>query len=218
MLDLEPIMIYCERTAIGFFNEPLNVLSNSVFFIAAWFLWKNYEKTHKKHDEERMTLILLITLIGVGSSIFHMDPNKITLYGDIIPIALFVAFSLYICFRRLVGLSIRETLLVVVLFGIVNALTSYVPQPYRFNESIGYFPCLIALAAIALRLRQKHHEAAGNFFKLTGLFAVSLLFRSIDLRLCPTISVGTHFLWHICNGLTVYLMAETIRERRSASR
>jgi len=214
----DPLFLYCERTGPSFFGEPLNLLSNAVFFIAAWLLWRNYEKNHKKCDEERITLIALITLIGVGSSLFHMAPNQLTLYGDTIPIALFVTFSLYICLRRLLTLSIKQTLLLVVGFGIVNALTIYVPQPYRFNGSVSYFPCLATLALITFILRRQHHEATTNFIELTALFTVSLTFRSIDMAICPTLSFGTHFLWHICNGFMVYLLARAIRERRKAER
>ena len=30
---------YCERTAPGLLNEPLNAITNSSFLIAAWFAW-----------------------------------------------------------------------------------------------------------------------------------------------------------------------------------
>jgi hypothetical protein len=181
-------------------------------------LWRQYKKTHKAFDEERVTLIALITWMGIGGVLFHIRPNRLTMYGDLFPFALFVAFSLYICMRRLLTLSMSRTLVLVVMFCVMGLSTMYVPAPYRFNGSVGYFPCLAALALISIALCRRHHVAARRFYAITGLFACSLVFRSIDVIVCPTWHFGTYFLWHICNGIVVYLLAETIGERRIAER
>jgi hypothetical protein len=38
-----------------------------------------------------------------------------------------------------------------------------------------------------------------------GVFCVALVCRSIDLVVCRQFPIGTHFLWHLLNGLVVYL-------------
>jgi hypothetical protein len=39
----------------------------------------------------------------------------------------------------------------------------------------------------------------------TGIFVISLVLRSIDKAVCPYIPTGTHFGWHILNGIVLYL-------------
>ena len=36
------IDIYCERTAVGLLNEPLNFFSNFAFIFAGFFILKNF--------------------------------------------------------------------------------------------------------------------------------------------------------------------------------
>jgi hypothetical protein len=47
-----------------------------------------------------------------------------------------------------------------------------------------------------------------SFFKdlliLAILFTISIFFRQIDLAICNTRTLGTHFIWHIINATTMY--------------
>ena len=38
------------------------------------------------------------------------------------------------------------------------------------------------------------------------VFTVSLSLRTLDVDLCPARPLGTHFGWHLLNGLTLYLV------------
>jgi hypothetical protein len=44
----------------------------------------------------------------------------------------------------------------------------------------------------------------------TGVFCVSLIFRAIDPAVCPSFPIGTHFLWHVLNGLMVGLLLQLL--------
>jgi uncharacterized protein (DUF486 family) len=211
MPPLKPIFDYCERTDPSLFSEPLNALSNAAFFIAAWLLWRNYKKAQQPMN---VTLLALITCIGIGSTAFHVSPSRLTMLGDVVPIALFVMFSLYVCMRNLLNLSVAWASVLILLFAVANRLVDLVPAPYRFNGSIGYFPCLASLIFIALALRHRHHPASSHFFKIVGLFIISLTFRSVDFIICQAFPFGTHFLWHLCNGVVIYMIAETIRKHQ----
>jgi hypothetical protein len=39
-----------------------------------------------------------------------------------------------------------------------------------------------------------------------GIFAASLSFRSVDNAVCSVFPVGTHFLWHLLNGLVLLVL------------
>jgi len=43
-----------------------------------------------------------------------------------------------------------------------------------------------------------------------GLFLLSLTFRSLDLALCASLPHGTHFLWHLLNGVVLVLCALSV--------
>ncbi len=56
-------------------------------------------------------------------------------------------------------------------------------------------------------LRVTRREAVGRALLVAAaVFAVSLLFRSIDLAVCGFWDIGTHFLWHTLNGLLLFLL------------
>lgn len=43
-----------------------------------------------------------------------------------------------------------------------------------------------------------------------GTFFVSLAFRTLDQWLCPCLPIGTHFLWHLLNGVLLYLTMKAL--------
>jgi hypothetical protein len=40
---------------------------------------------------------------------------------------------------------------------------------------------------------------------MLGIFSLSLVARSVDAAICPVFPLGTHFAWHLLNGLVLYL-------------
>ena len=213
-----PVKLVCEWTDGGRVNEPLNLLSSAVFFLTAWLLWCDYRRTRKDFDEERLTLIALLALIGVGSAAFHADANRLTLYADTVPVSLFISFAGYITLHRVLGLTVNRALLLVMGLGTLIALTNAIRAPYRFNESVGYIPVLGGLAFLAWRLRRRDDAMSAGFWLATGLLAAGLALRSIDNAMCPSLPSGTYFLWRLSEGLTLYCLASTIRERRKQPR
>jgi len=75
------------------------------------------------------------------------------------------------------------------------------------NGSQGYFPVIIVLAGYGLALR--NHPASAGLLTAAGIFAVSLTFRSIDDAVCGILPIGTHFLWHVLNGLLLGIVLLT---------
>ncbi len=84
-------------------------------------------------------------------------------------------------------------------------------QAKCFNGSLGYGPALLAMWLIAAWLGFKRRPAAGLLFAAAFTFLASLTFRSLDQRLCADWIVlghrmGTHFVWHLLNSLTLFLL------------
>ena len=211
---LDPIRNYCERSGPGLWDEPLNAVSNVGFFIAAWMLWRIYTRTPQQAWGDKL-LIFLLTLIGIGSTLFHTFANGLTMLGDIIPIALFTFTYLWIALRRLVMLPRASTIIALMLFAVAAVSMAYVPPALRFNGSVDYFPCLGALLLIGAVLYKRKHPAAFLLLRAASLFAASIVLRSLDFTLCPMISIGTHFIWHMLNAYVLYLLVRAIIPHKS---
>jgi ribose/xylose/arabinose/galactoside ABC-type transport system permease subunit len=201
-----PIRNYCERTGDLLWSEPVNAITNLSFFIAALLLWKSYKAAGQK-DRQFAALIALIAIVGFGSSLFHTFANGLTMLADVIPIALFTFFYLWVVLRRLIGLSQTYATACLLLFAGVASQMPKVSPEFRFNGSIDYLPCLAALLIISAILYKKSSPASGRILIAAICFIISLTFRSVDFAICPSFPLGTHFLWHTLNGFMLYMLA-----------
>jgi hypothetical protein len=206
-----PIFNYCERTEIGLLAEPLNAFSNVSFFIAAWLL---YRAEGSKRFEEKL-LIALIAIIGVGSTLFHTFANGLTMLADIIPISLFTFYYLWVAMRHPLSLSIGKSIIGLLLFTVLSSQIKYLPAEYSFNGSVSYFPALLALLVIGGLLARKRSPAARHILSAALLFILSISLRSMDMMICPSLAIGSHFLWHLINGAVLYLLVKAIHRPAS---
>ncbi|WP_324618328.1 MULTISPECIES: hypothetical protein [Thalassobacter] len=89
-----------------------------------------------------------------------------------------------------------------------------------FHVSAGYWPVALLIALEAWALRRRLPRVAMGMAVGAGVLVVSLMARSVDMAVCAAIPVGTHFLWHLLNGLMLGWMIEVLRrhlaERPSA--
>lgn len=203
MAWLDAVDNYCERIDAFFFAEPLNALSNGAFLIAAWFLWREYQR-RSLTDITALLMVGLVATVGIGSLLFHTFANILSMWADILPIMLFVFSYLWLALRRFLNLEAPLCIMLFAMFLSVHALLPLVPPGMRLNGSIAYLPSFAALLAIGAILREKRHEAAMPLIGSALLFALSLAFRSFDMSACKLVPIGTHFMWHLLNGLLLY--------------
>lgn len=208
MTILEPIDNYCERMDASWLAEPLNFLSNISFFIAAYYLYRLSKSS--PHPVHARLLILLVTMVGIGSSLFHSIANHLTMLGDIIPIALFVLTYLWLAMRWLAGFHRARAAIGIALFLLAAYGTGFIPDPYRLNGSVAYLPCLLALFTLAVATVPSNRQAARLLFYATDLFIVSLTLRSVDMVWCAQFPIGTHLGWHLLNGFVLYLLGKAL--------
>ena len=148
-------------------------------------------------------LCLLSIVIGVGSTLFHTLATEWARWLDFVPILLFqVAF-----FFSYVGKS-RGIVLSVTVIASITAIDWQFPG--ALGGSAVYTPALLALVALGLL-----HFATGRpepflLLIVAGVFSLSLFLRTIDLEMCRSMPVGTHFLWHLLNSLLLYLLMRSV--------
>ncbi|TYC67624.1 ceramidase [Stappia sp. BW2] len=204
---------YCERTGPEVWSEPLNALTNAAFLIAAiagYMLWRR--KT--PDDFFALALIGIVFITGVGSLLFHTFATRWASLADVIPIALFIHVYLYAALNRFLGLAWWLALGVVIAFF---AATPFVGQALApiVGSSAGYVPALVAIFAVG-GLFVLRNAPLGREVLLTGvIFAVSLTFRTLDGPICDQLAIGTHFLWHILNGLVLFLLLRVLIRHRA---
>ena len=222
------VFLYCERgTSTALLAEPFNAASNGAFLLAALvglqlLLWRPREDRSADH----YLLIGLVFLIGLGSLAFHLFATTETALADVIPISLFMLVYLGFVLNRFLGVPPGWTVLLVIGFAGLIALTGEIKCGERLiafpgaqvpgakpclNGSLFYMPALAALIVMGLLLKERGHRAAPYLLWAAAVFAVSVTFRSLDMALCSDTvfdgrKIGTHFLWHLLNALTLFLL------------
>lgn len=228
-MDLgERVFIYCERGTDGaLLAEPLNAVTNGAFLIAALAgLWLLLRRPASQRSADHYLLVALVFIIGLGSLAFHLYADQATSLADTVPIGLFMLAYLGFALNRLLGVPPGWTVLLVIGFAASIAGITQVQcwngaigfpgadvQNARpcLNGSLGYVPALAAMIVIGLLLVARGHPAAPWILWAAAVFAVSITFRSLDMALCERTvvdghRVGTHFLWHILNAVTLFLL------------
>ena len=198
---------YCERVAPGFWDEPLNAISNGAFLLAAAAALI-YIQSHAtaRHDRALQALAILVAIIGIGSFLFHTFATFWAMLADIIPISIFIYCYLGYALRRYLGAGWVVTLGVLAAFIVGSfALDNAVPA-HVLNGSVGYLPALGALIVIGVLAAGRGHPAGRMMLIAGGIFVVSLVFRSIDNEVCTSLPMGTHFMWHCLNATLLYVL------------
>ncbi|MEM7442737.1 MAG: ceramidase domain-containing protein [Pseudomonadota bacterium] len=194
---------YCERIGPEFWAEPINALTNLAFIVAgiAASIEAARAERRSRRDVAVWLLIALIFAIGIGSFLFHTFAVVWAAMADVIPIGLFILAYTYLALTRFARLAYWVGLIGVV---VVIAMAFGLPGgPYG--------AALAAMAAIGLYLTfRQRHPAGAILLWAAGTFAVSLTLRTIDEPLCESLHMGTHFLWHLLNGVVLYLVTHAM--------
>ncbi len=233
----EKVYLYCERGSDpGLWAEPVNVLSNIAFFIAAAAAWLFLlAKPAWERTADHALLIDLVILIGVGSTLFHIFGTAWGKLADVGAITAFMLVYLAVALASFLRLTPGVTIALTAAFAVLSWLATLVrcaPDAIGWvpislarplgqgsgvaampclNGTLGYAPALLALLVIGHLLRNRRHPA-GLYLLSAGLaLFTAMAFRSFDTVLCERIAVaghdvGTHFAWHILNAVALFLL------------
>jgi hypothetical protein len=196
------IDFYCERTGPELWSEPLNALTNLSFIVAG--LWGLREAQRLSSGGFTEILGWWTIAIGIGSTLFHTFATEGTKWADILPIAIFTLVYTLFNLRRFLGLSWGKAVTYFIAFYLVVGLITYsVPDWLRLatNGSTGYLPPFLGLFVFGIVVVASGSRAGWYNIVAAAIFAMSVTFRAIDPLVCDAFPLGTHFLWHILNGL-----------------
>jgi len=207
---------YCERTDPGYWSEPVNAVTNAAFLIAALVMWW---RTRGLGLPLATTLVVILAAIGIGSYLFHTHATVWASTADVVPIGIFILVYVYAANRDywrwpVWGAALGTAAFIPYAIVLTPAFSAL---PF-FEISAFYWPVPLLIAAYAVVLRRRAPETARGLAIGAAILVVSLTFRSLDEVLCAQIPLGTHFMWHILNGLMLGWMIEVYRRHMLASR
>ena len=223
--------IYCERLDPSFWAEPLNALSNLAFILAGFWAAREAQRRHITQTSI-WVLIVLAFCIGIGSFLFHTFATAWSGAADVVPIWLFVLTYIFVASALVGGTSPRRTVYVAtgVLAAVALAVvilstgsgseqhaseaTDHTHDPW--NGSQQYFPAVIAMFIFSAITLVRGHPIRWWFTAATGVFLISLSFRTVDIALCDAWPYGTHIFWHLLNGTTIALLLQALIRHKKA--
>lgn len=214
------IDIYCERVEPSFWAEPLNAISNMAFFVAA--AWGAYSARKEKITNPAVWFLIFLTFcIGTGSFLFHTHATVWAAIADTLPIWTFVGTYTLVCIwlvgwtastRLAIGVFLLIALVAVLLLGNDSPAepNAAAQAPSRFNGSEQYLPAIIAMVFFSAVTMISKHPIRYWFLAATLTFFMALGFRTFDMAICDAFPYGTHYLWHILNGLMIGLLLQAL--------
>ncbi|MFO1242236.1 MAG: hypothetical protein U1E36_03420 [Rickettsiales bacterium] len=198
---------YCERAGdAGFWAEPLNAITNLAFIIAAFLAFTAYRKQQipLRQSIDILILTVLLVAIGIGSTAWHTIATQKAMLGDVIPIALFIHFYLVIFLVRIIRFGIWPSIGCWIAFVGISYLFEIALPNDLLHGTIMYIPAYAVLILLLGALRTLSHPAFNALRNVVFIWTASLVFRTIDLEVCPMLHIGTHFLWHLINAVVLY--------------
>jgi hypothetical protein len=223
------IFAYCERGLdASFWAEPFNALSNVGFIIAGLLAARELAARPRGEGKLfRWLLILLVFITGTGSFLFHTYATPWAATADVAPIAVFMLAYLAYALYRFAG--VPALLILPALGGFawfvqqamqmqcwrgqigIPLLGPIFENTNCLNGSIGYLPALGVMLLVGFWLSVRRHPTAPYVLGAALVFMLSVTFRTMDRLWCRDMAIaghaiGTHFLWHLLNGATLYLL------------
>lgn len=175
--------------------EPVNLMSNVAFF-AATLVTLPFCKSWIDG-----ILSTGITLVGIGSTLYHARPCKLTRLCDLGAIVTWTTLYVFIWSYYMMGLEFVPSIGLILSFFGMNYLFK---KRYgdALNGSADFVPVIVLLlfcgSCVWYKLGHPHLVIAGI------LAAAALVFRVIDNDV--RMPAGTHFLWHILNGFMLTML------------
>ncbi len=199
--------IYCERSSSALNAEPVNAYSNAAFFVAAWAAWRLHSHYPSSGAKGLINaLIVAMAVVGLGSFLFHTVATRWAEWGDVIPILAFILLYLWLAMTRFFQWPGWLAVLTLSFFLATTLyLESGVPSAILWGGAM-YLPTLVTIVAAGIALRGRHPAAGRALLAAAGVFILAFTARSLDVPMCGSFPLGTHFLWHLLNALLLYLL------------
>jgi hypothetical protein len=141
---------------------------------------------------------VLIGLVFVASTAFHLLATRWAAVGDSVAILAFMLVYAVVFARRY--RSPRHAWVAAPAFLVLTVVTALLGGGL-------YLGVLIGLGVFAALLAFKRDAHWTHFAVAGAIFALSLSLRALDRDVCGYVPAGTHFLWHLLTGVVLHLVS-----------
>ena len=202
----DKIFGYCERAQDpSFWAEPLNAVTNAAFIIAA-AVCLVIALRERRADGPVLWLTGVTAVIGVGSFLFHTFAEPWAAAADVIPIGIFILSFFVLSMRCFAGYSWGRSFLLLIGFIVALVAMSFVMNLLLrdiVGGSVSYGPALVSLFVVGVWFHRRGNPAGMWMIVVSCIFLASLTSRAVDFAFCDALPMGTHWLWHILNGVVL---------------
>ena len=157
-------------------------------------------------------LAMLTAAVGFGSIAFHAFATPVARVFDEVPIVCVESVFVWLYGRRVLGWSSSATVMAIIALLVLSATLR---GATALNGSLPYLPPLAMMAILGLADRRRDADRRMPLLGALSVFAVAVLFRSIDVSACDTLPIGTHFVWHVLTAIALFLAIRTLITRFS---
>jgi hypothetical protein len=199
---------YCERLGPGPIAEPLNAISNLAFIIAAILAARRMRELTNLSLEVRL-LPWSLGVVAVGSALYHTYRSPGTYILDVVPLTVFIAGSIYLVLRKVLG-GPSKALGVGAAFVLIQLLLLIIVPRHLLNGSTPYLVAILFIPLIMAWIARRYGSLAWKIVPVAVLFTLAFVLRTVDGIVCPWLSVGTHFLWHITAAAAAYYVIRLV--------
>lgn len=171
----------------------------------------------RSRGDAGVAVLSLVTIaIGVGSFLFHTVATRWALVADVGPIQAFIAIYFFLAMRRFFGLGVFAAAAATLAFMAAAALApGLLPreEPWRgLGGYLGGFFGLLGVGAALIAIGDESRAQTGRaLLGVSALFALSLVFRSVDGAVCGLVATGAHPMWHLLNALVLFTLMAILR-------
>ncbi len=199
----------CENS-IYFISEPFAAISNLGFFISAYLLFKSF-KAKNTLKPVFVLLIILTSLVGISSLIYHTYNSSFTALLDIFCIYLYGIYSIFLILQKLFK-KIAYSLFFVLVF-ISTQLGAFIIFPsHPFGLPTHHLVNVVFLILIILLTLRRYEFLKVNLLLIISFYILALVSRYFDNALCAINGVGTHPFWHLFIAASMYFIGKSFMD------
>lgn len=204
---------YCERVEPGLWSEPLNLVSNLAFIVGPLVLALMAHQRKIPLPQNCRWAGLLSILVGVASASFHSFSNRWAEMLDVGAILIFVLYAIHQWVLQIAKKSSTWLLGFLAFIAILTFSSIKTLNQLPLNGSQGYFGIMAGLLYLGY-LDKQRQQPQPYLFWASLIFPISLCLRSIDNSICTLFPWGTHFAWHLLNGIVLSLVTLSLASRQ----
>lgn len=185
--------------------EPFNTFSNLIFLAIIIYLGIKIYQSKKRHLF-LLSCLPIILISWVGGTVYHATrSHEFWIMLDWIPIMLLSLMGV-VFFIFKVKKTWKSRFLIIAGIIILSVLPRMLPIPEKYDSSVNYLLTAISLVGpIFWYLYLTNWKHVKLMVLACVIFLLAVFFRTLD-NLMVILPMGTHWLWHLFGGISVFFL------------